>query len=104
MFARGVEPRESSRRGIPVLIRKSSDGYISGLNKIPNLAEDPDAVRVLKKPIPIFARRIGEPFEVETTEGLMKGQAGDWLMQGVSGELYICPNSIFQKSYDILDK
>jgi hypothetical protein len=88
-----------------VLIRKSSDGYISvGLNKIQNLAEDSDAVRVLKKPIPIFARRIGEPFEVETTEGLMKGQAGDWLMQGVSGELYICPNSIFQKSYDILDK
>lgn len=88
-----------------MLIRKSSDGYISvGPDKVPNLAESSDAVRVLKKPIPVFACRIGESFEVETTEGLMKGQAGDWLMQGVSGELYICPNSIFQKSYDVLDK
>ena len=88
-----------------MLIRKSSDGYISiGSKKVSSLAEDPDAVRSLKKPIPIFARRIDEVFEVETTEGLMKGQPGDWLMQGVSGELYICPNSIFQKSYDILDK
>jgi hypothetical protein len=33
----------------------------------------------------------------------MKGNAGDWLMQGVSGELYICPASIFNKSYDILE-
>jgi hypothetical protein len=88
-----------------LIVRKASDGYISfGSKRVSSLAEDSDAVRALKKPIPIFARRIDEVFEAETTEGLMKGQAGDWLMQGVSGELYICPNSIFQKSYDILGK
>jgi hypothetical protein len=74
-----------------------------GLVKIRSLAEASDAVRALKKPIPIIARKIDEPFEVGTTEGLMKGNAGDWLMQGVSGELYICPASIFNKSYDILE-
>jgi hypothetical protein len=88
-----------------VLVRKLSNGFISfGFKEVPSLADDFYAVRAIKKPIPIFARKIDEPFEVETTEGLMKGQAGDWLMQGVSGELYICPNSIFNRSYDIFDK
>jgi len=88
-----------------VLIRKSDDGrIIIGSRKVSSLGEDPDAVRALKKPIPIFARRIDSVFEVETTEGVMTGQSGDWLMQGVSGELYICPNGIFRKSYDIVDK
>lgn len=88
-----------------MLIRKSDDGrIIIGSRKVSSLGEDPDAVRALKKPIPIFARRIDSVFEVETTEGVMTGQSGDWLMQGVSGELYICPNGIFRKSYDIVDK
>jgi hypothetical protein len=87
-----------------VIIRKSGDGYIIiGTTKVSSLEQDPDAVRALKKPIPIFARRIDTVFTVETTEGMMTGQAGDWLMQGVSGELYICPDGIFRKSYDILD-
>lgn len=60
------------------------------------------AVRALKKPIPIVALRIDEAFSVETTEGLMSGKPGDYLMEGVNGEFYICPAEIFQKSYDIL--
>ena len=85
-----------------MLVRKSSDGYISiGLKKVSRLAEDSGAVRALKKPLPIFARRIDEVFAVETTEDLMK--ARDWLMQDVSGELYICSNGIFRTSYDILN-
>jgi len=62
----------------------------------------PGAVRALKKPIPITACKINGPFSVDTTEGTMTGKSGDWLMQGVSGEMYICPADIFEKSYDIL--
>ena len=56
-----------------------------------------------KKPIAIQVIQIQEPFEVETMEGLMKGQAGDWLVVGVNGEMYPIANDIFKKTYDIVD-
>ncbi|MFO7672135.1 MAG: PGDYG domain-containing protein [Lutibacter sp.] len=55
----------------------------------------------VKKPIPIQCSQIMESFEVETMEGVMKGKAGDWLMIGVTGELYVCDNDIFKKSYQL---
>jgi hypothetical protein len=86
-------------------VRRSNDGHIIiGTLKIRSLAEVPGSVRALKKPIAIAAYKIIEPFQVQTTEGLMKGKMGDWLMEGVSGELYICPAEIFTKSYDILER
>lgn len=83
-------------------VRKNQLGFVVGDLTIRTLTELPNAVRALKKPIAISAVKIDEAFQVETTEGLMNGKAGDWLMQGVSGELYICPDDIFVKSYDIL--
>lgn len=83
-------------------IRISSEGYSVGGTKISSLSELPGAVRAQKKPIAIRACRIDEPFHIETAEGLMKGKAGDWLMEGVSGELYICSAEVFDKSYDVL--
>jgi hypothetical protein len=55
----------------------------------------------VKKPIPIRCARIDEPFEVETMEGTLRGKAGDWLMVGVSGELYPCDKEIFEKTYEL---
>jgi len=57
---------------------------------------------VMKKPIPVKAIQMCEPFQVETLEGTMSGKAGDWLMEGVSGEMYPCDAEIFDKTYDIL--
>ena len=67
--------------------------------------DKPDMVflKAVKKPIPIECFRMDEPFEVETMEGLMRGNKGDWLMKGVSGELYPCADEIFRKSYRIVD-
>ncbi|NNK87158.1 MAG: hypothetical protein HKO90_02645 [Flavobacteriaceae bacterium] len=59
--------------------------------------------QAVKKPIIIKCFQMNEPFEVETMEGLMRGEKGDWLMKGVSGELYPCANNIFLKSYDIVE-
>lgn len=58
--------------------------------------------KALKKPIPIRCVQLHEPFEVHTLEGIMKGNAGDWLMVGVNGEMYPCSNEIFKKTYDIV--
>ena len=55
-----------------------------------------------KKPLPFKCVQINEPFEVETMEGLMKGNAGDWLMIGVKGEMYPIDNEIFRATYDIV--
>ena len=58
--------------------------------------------KAVKKPIPIRCYQMDEPFEVETMEGIMQGKKDDWLMVGISGEMYPCDNEIFIKSYTII--
>ena len=36
---------------------------------------------------------------VFTLEGSMTGKAGDWIIEGVKGELYPCRDDIFQATY-----
>ncbi len=68
-------------------------------NKVPDL----DFKKAVKKPIAIKCFQINETFEVQTKEGIMKGKKGDWLMIGISGEMYPCDDEIFKKSYTILN-
>ncbi|MBT0608673.1 PGDYG domain-containing protein [Aequorivita echinoideorum] len=58
-----------------------------------------DFKKAVKKPIPIKCVQIDDDFEVETMEGLMKGKKGDWLMIGITGEVYACDREIFEKTY-----
>jgi hypothetical protein len=53
------------------------------------------------KPKLVFRKAIKKPIEVESREGIMKGKTGDWLMKGVSGELYVCDKTIFEKTYNL---
>ena len=32
----------------------------------------------------------------------MAGRTGDWLIAGVVGEVYICPDDVFRRSYDVV--
>jgi hypothetical protein len=57
--------------------------------------------KAIKKPIAVRCIQINEPFEVETLEGVMTGQPGDWLMIGVHGEMYPVAKDIFEKTYDL---
>jgi hypothetical protein len=66
-------------------------------NNVPDL----NFKKAVKKPIPIRCIQIDEPFQVNTMEGLMKGKKGDWLMVGITGEMYPCDNDIFKGSYDL---
>ena len=55
----------------------------------------------VKRPIVVHALRMDNEFRVNTLEGNYKqGKAGDYLMRGVDGELYICDGTIFEKTYD----
>lgn len=58
--------------------------------------------KAVKKPVPVRCIQIDEPFKVETLEGILKGKAGDYLMIGVKGEMYVCDKDIFEETYDLM--
>jgi hypothetical protein len=63
---------------------------------------DYDFKRAIKKPIPIRCIQISEPFRVETSEGVLNGKPGDYLMVGVRGEMYPCSREIFEETYELI--
>lgn len=40
---------------------------------------------------------------IETLEGVMKANIGDYIIKGVNGEIYPCKPDIFEKTYDIVE-
>ncbi len=38
--------------------------------------------------------------EIKTLEGVMRGEKGDWIIQGVKGEIYPCKPDIFTATYE----
>jgi len=56
-----------------------------------------------KRPVVIEAVQIRLPMTVETLEGVMRGEPGDWLITGVKGEQYFCKPDIFIKTYEPTD-
>ena len=37
---------------------------------------------------------------IETLEGKMRAELGDWIIKGVAGELYPCKPDIFEQTYE----
>ena len=54
-----------------------------------------------KKPVVVKAAKQLLPGEVDTLEGTMKFARGDWLIQGVAGEVYPCRADIFEATYEL---
>jgi uncharacterized protein YciU (UPF0263 family) len=52
----------------------------------------------------VKALKIDENFFIETEKGLINGKAGDYLMQNIFGEVYICNRDNFESSYKLVDK
>lgn len=40
---------------------------------------------------------------IETLEGVMRGQPGDYIIKGVKGEIYPCKPDIFEATYEKVD-
>jgi hypothetical protein len=38
--------------------------------------------------------------DIHTLEGVMRGEVGDFIIQGVNGEIYPCKPDIFWKTYE----
>ena len=88
--------------------------------------------RYRKKPVEVIAHRIGDDgwpdeiwagvnrreiilhlstingrcegyVEIETLEGTMRGEMGDYIIRGVKGEYYPCKPDIFDETYEAAD-
>lgn len=53
-----------------------------------------------KIPVVIEAYQTDEEMEIETLEGVMKADKGDWIIRGVKGELYPCKPDVFEMTYE----
>lgn len=47
-----------------------------------------------------FVRQQPYKAEIQTLEGTMQADIGDWIIKGVKGELYPCKPDIFAATYD----
>jgi hypothetical protein len=52
-----------------------------------------------KLPIPITAYQTDKEMDIETREGVMHANVGDYIITGVKGEQYPCKPDIFAKTY-----
>ena len=56
-----------------------------------------------KIPVEIEAYQTDEEVFIETLEGTMKANKGDWIIRGVKGELYPCKPDVFDMTYKKVD-
>lgn len=50
--------------------------------------------------LPAVTRNDDGSLNIETLEGTMRGEVGDWLICGVKGEMYPCKPDIFEATYE----
>lgn len=53
-----------------------------------------------KKPVVIEAYQTEFTVDIETLEGTMRAEPGDWIIKGVKGEYYPCKPDIFALTYE----
>ena len=53
-----------------------------------------------KRPVIIEAYQTDKELDIETLEGTMHANSGDWIITGVNGEQYPCKPDIFEKTYE----
>ena len=57
-----------------------------------------------KRPVVIEAEQINFSQVIDTLEGTMQGNPGDWLITGTRGEKYFCKDDIFKEIYDPVEE
>ena len=60
--------------------------------------------KVRKRPIEVEAYQTDKVKYIETLEGVLRANEGDWIITGLHGEQYPCKPDIFEKIYDIISE
>jgi hypothetical protein len=67
--------------------------------------EDPiGAVEAIKSGAITFTD-VGTPevaLHISTLEGTMRADQGDWIIQGIAGEIYPCKPAVFSRTYELV--
>lgn len=66
-----------------------------------NQTEDPEWINKLMQGGAV--RVVGGFMEIETLEGVMKVNPGDYIIRGVKGEVYPCKPDIFEETYELVE-
>lgn len=61
-------------------------------------------MKYVKRPIGVEAYQTDKPVDIETPEGTMHADVGDYIITGVNGEKYPCKPDIFKKTYKSADE
>ena len=56
--------------------------------------------KYVKKTVVIEAYQTDREVFIETLEGTMKADVGDWIIKGVKGEYYPCKPDVFNMTYE----
>lgn len=59
-------------------------------------------MKVRKKPVIVEAFQTDQVIFIDTLEGRMKAEKGDWIITGVNREQYPCKPDIFDKTYEVV--
>ena len=88
----------SQKEGAMLHFVRNRDGSYTIGDETYHMFSDFQFYRKIK---PIKAVRMGQPFKVDTFEGTVEGKEGDYLIEGVHGELYPCDAAVFAESYAV---
>ena len=76
----------------PVIVNAEQwKGTVESLCILEDFMGDGPQADFTQSPPPIF---------IETLEGKMRGDVGDWIIKGISGEFYPCKPDIFRLTYE----
>ena len=56
----------------------------------------------IKKPIKVKAKELKEDIKIIALGGVMEGHVGDFLIEGIKGEIYTVRKDIFEEIYTIV--
>ena len=57
-----------------------------------------------KRPVVIEAYQTEVPMDIQTLEGTMHADPGDYIITGVKGERYPCKPDIFEQTYEKVEE
>lgn len=66
--------------------------------------EDVVKKKYRKRPIIIEAYQTKEEVEIETLEGIMRANVGDYIITGIHGEQYPCKKEVFDETYELVEE
>ena len=95
---------ECYKRDVAVLDNEEKE-LLSQFNDIPvnDIYKEPPVKKYRKKPLIVEAYVATEEEYIETLEGTMKANVGDYVITGIKGEKYPCKPDVFHGTYEEME-